>query len=143
MFLKHQTPEERLTIWRDIRHTPSLTLEQLLVNFSKIKQQPRCIDYYTPASWPSVFEIVSEGYFCQSGITLVLTATLHNAGFITSDTISFPVISNHTNGLTGLVLEYDNSIFNAVPGEIISKEEMLENSTVFASHAVPISQLFS
>lgn len=143
MFLKHQAPTVRLEVWRNLRHTPDLTIEKILTEFARIKHEPRCIDYYTPASWPSVFEIVSEGYFCQSGITLVLTATLHNAGFITSDTISFPVISNHTNGLTGLVLEYDNCIFNAVPGEIISKKEILENSTVFASHTVPISQLFS
>ena len=143
MFLKHQTPDERLNVWRDFRHLSDLTVEKILVEFSNIKVCSRCMDFYTPDSWPTVFEIVREGYFCQSGITLVLTATLYNAGIITSDEITFYVISNHITGSTGLVLEFENQVYNAVPGKTISVDQLQNISTIYTRHTIAISKLFS
>ena len=78
MFTKTQTSQERLNAWRTVRRQEYLTVDPLLEAFADIKPIPRYIDYYTPRDWPNVFDIVAEGYLCQSGITLILAATLFN-----------------------------------------------------------------
>ena len=143
MFNKHQTPSERLNAWRTVRQQEYLTVEPLLEAFADIKPIPRYIDYYTPSDWPNVFEIVSEGYFCQSGITLILAATLSNKGFITADELYFEVISNHINGNDGLVLIHEQVAYNFIPGETVSLQYVIDNSTRFNSHKIKTSSLFS
>jgi hypothetical protein len=143
MFNKHQTPSERLNAWRTVRQHEYLTVEPLLEAFADIKPIPRYIDYYTPSDWPNVFEIVSEGYLCQSGITLILAATLSNKGFITADELYFEVISNHINGNDGLVLIHEQVAYNFIPGETVSLQYVIDNSTRFNSHKIKTSSLFS
>jgi hypothetical protein len=142
MFYKTHTPDDRLQVWRELRNS-ARSQADILAEFAQIKPVSRIIDFYTPASWPSVFEIVREGYFCQSGITLVMAATLHNTGFINTDTILFPVISNHMNGNTGLVIQYQDQVFNFTPGEVMPVSVLTEMSTVYTLHTVPIKRLFS
>lgn len=143
MFNKIQTSTERLNAWRTVRQQEYLTVEPLLEAFASIKPIPRYIDYYTPKDWPSVFEIVSEGYFCNSGITLILAATLCHKGFITDDELYFEVISNHINGNDGLVLIHNNLAYNFIPGKAVSMQEVINNSTRFISHKIESSSLFS
>jgi len=143
MFLKHQGPEERLSAWRSVRQASHDTIEQVLEEFAPIKIVPRYIDYFTPKSWPNVFDIVKEGYFCQSGVTLIMTATLVHKGFISSNELKFAVISNHINGNDGIVLIHQNNAYNFLPGKIITLEEVKENSTQFGSHTITVDQLFS
>lgn len=134
MFLKTHSPSDRLRIWRDIRQQDFLTAEDLVKQFQDIKIVSRYLDYYTPKSWPSPFEIVSEGYLCQTGVTLLLTATLINKNFITSDELLFPVISNNINGDSGIVLLDGNNVYNFTSGKIESWEFVKENATVFQTH---------
>jgi hypothetical protein len=143
MFNKTQTSSDRLNAWRTVRQQEYLTVEPLLEAFADIKPIPRYIDYYTPSDWPNVFEIVSEGYLCQSGITLILAATLSNKGFITADELYFEVISNHINGNDGLVLIYEQVAYNFIPGETASLQYVIDNSTRFNSHKIKTSSLFS
>jgi len=141
MFLPTQSSDDRLSMWRAIRQREHESIDDLLAEFKDLAPEQRYIDFYTPSSWPSVFEIVSEGMFCQSGITLVIAATLAEAGFISTGNLRFPVISNHINGNTGLVLEHQNKVFNFTPGKIITLEEMKENGTVYDTHVVPYSNI--
>lgn len=143
MFHKHQTPEDRLASWRSVRQKNHNTVEECLQEFASVKPIPRYIDYYTPSNWPNVFEIVREGYYCQSGLTLIIAATLVYKEFISTDKLHFDVISNHIDGTDGLILVHDNRAYNFLPGKLVSMEEVLENSTRFNSHILPISQLFS
>ena len=143
MFYKHHSPDDRLTAWRAIRQKDHQTVDEVLHEFANIKIIPRYIDYYTPAEWPNVFEIVKEGYFCQSGITLIIAATLVHKKFITTENIRFDVISNHTNGNEGIVLVHNDCVYNFLPGKAVSVSEALEGSTRFNSHTVPVTQLFS
>ena len=143
MFNKTQTSSDRLNAWRTVRQQEYLTVEPLLEAFANIKPIPRYIDYYTPSDWPNVFEIVSEGYLCQSGITLILAATLINKGFITADELYFEVISNHINGNDGLVLIHEQVAYNVIPGETASLQYVIDNSTRFNSHKIKTSSLFS
>ena len=76
MFLKTHNSTDRLKIWRDIRQKNYLSPNDLVKEFSDIKILSRYLDYYTPNSWPNPFEIVSEGYFCQTGVTILMTLSL-------------------------------------------------------------------
>ena len=142
MFLKHHSPEDRLKIWRDLRHRDFSSADEIVKEFNTIKVSQRYLDYYTPKSWPNVFDIVSEGYFCTTGITLVLTATLINKGFITADNLTFLVISNTLDGTDGIVLLDDNLVYN-FNGTIVPEQFALDNSVVFAKHILPKNQICS
>lgn len=142
MSFKTVNSKNNLDIWRKFRQQNFDSVEQLVENFPYQKFESRYLDYYTPKSWPSPFEIVSEGYLCQSGITLVLTATLFYKKFVYQDEISLPVISNNITGSTGLVLINNNQAFNFTPGKIESFDYVKENSTIFQWHKVSKDQLF-
>lgn len=134
MFRKNLSGSERLQIWRNVRQKTHSGIIDVLEDFATIETLPRYLDYYTPSSWPTPFEIVSEGYLCQSGVTLILLSTLINKGFISKDTIQLPVISNNITGTSGLVIYDRESVYNFTPGEIVSWDYVKENSTVFQIH---------
>ena len=141
MFLKTHSPTDRLKIWRDIRQKEYLSPETLIEEFTDIKILPRYLDYYTPSSWPTPFEIISEGYLCQTGVTILLTATLINKGFITSEELVFPVISNNITGDSGAVLLDESGVYNFTPGKIESWEFVKENSTIYQTHKLTKDRL--
>ena len=141
MFLKTHNSTDRLKIWRDIRQKNYLSPDDLVKEFSDIKILSRYLDYYTPNSWPNPFEIVSEGYFCQTGVTILITATLINKNFITNSTLLFPVISNNITGDSGIVLLDNNKVFNFSPGKIEEWDFVKENATVFQTHKLDIEAL--
>ena len=134
MFHKNLLGSERLNIWRNVRQKSHKNIIEVLEDFASIETLPRYLDYYTPNSWPNPFEIVNEGYLCQSGVTLVLLSTLINKGFISEDTIQLPVISNNITGTSGLVIYDRDLVYNFTPGEIVSWEYVQENATVFQIH---------
>jgi hypothetical protein len=134
MFRKNLSGSERLHIWRNVRQKTHSDIIDVLEEFATIDTLPRYLDYYTPSSWPTPFEIVNEGYLCQSGVTLILLSTLINKGFISKDTIQLPVISNNITGTSGLVIYDRESVYNFTPGEIVSWDYVKENSTVFQIH---------
>lgn len=141
MFLKTHNASDRLRIWREIRQKNYLSADALVNEFRDIKILSRYLDYYTPKSWPSPFEIISEGYLCQSGVTLLLTTTLINKGFITSEELYFPVISNNINGDSGIVLLEGDNVYNFTSGKIESWEYVKDNSTVFQTHKLDKNKL--
>lgn len=142
MFSKNLTPDKRLNAWRDVRNADYETTEDLLKEFADTKVINHFLDFYTPDTWPNVFDIVADGVICPTGLTLIIAATLHSRNFIKTDTIRFPVISNNVNGAVGAVLEYDNMVYNFLPGEAVTKEFMKENSTFYTEHEIEKEQLF-
>jgi len=141
MFLKTHNASDRLRIWREIRQKNYLSADALVNEFRDIKILSRYLDYYTPKSWPSPFEIISEGYLCQSGVTLLLTTTLINKGFITSEELYFPVISNNINGDSGIVLLEGDNVYNFTSGKIESLEFVKDNATIFQIHKLDKNKL--
>tara|TARA_R110001592_G_scaffold138966_1_gene358587 strand:+ start:8800 stop:9231 length:432 start_codon:yes stop_codon:yes gene_type:complete len=141
MFLKTHNASDRLRIWREIRQKNYLSADALVNEFRDIKILSRYLDYYTPKSWPSPFEIISEGYLCQSGVTLLLTTTLINKGFITSEELYFPVISNNINGDSGIVLLEGDNVYNFTSGKIESWEFVKDNATIFQIHKLDKNKL--
>lgn len=146
MFSKSKSDQERLHDWRVFRQLfdREIGTEQTVVDaFKSVPTQRRFLDYYTPDSWPSVFEIVQQGMFCQTGITLVMASTLVYLDFIKTKEIHLEVISNHITGSEGLVLAYNGMYYNFVPGTIVSEEYVLDNSTKFDSHIIAADKLCS
>jgi len=143
MFTSTQGSSDRLAVWRKLRQdNNSAELETLLESFSQIKLLPRYIDFYTPKSWPNVFDIVSEGYFCQSGVSLVLAATLYHKKIINTETIQFDAISNHVNGVEGLVIVDGDDCYNFYRDRVVPVSYMRKNSVCYASHIITIDKLF-
>ncbi len=73
--------EERLNLWKKLRDDIKFfTLEDQLaaiVEFcSTMPFGSRTLDYYTPTSWPSPWEILFHGSFCTSSISLLMFYTL-------------------------------------------------------------------
>ena len=134
MFLKTHSSTDRLRIWREIRQKDFVSANDLVEEFSDIKILPRYLDYYSPKSWPTPFEIVSDGYLCLTGVTILLTATLINKNFITSNELIFPVISNNITGDSGIVLLDNNKVYNFMPGKIEEWDFVKENATIFQTH---------
>lgn len=140
MFKPKMSGDQRMLAWRNARHRLKETaapLEQVLAEFADIRLNTRCIDYYTPESWPSAFEIVHQGWLDQSGLTIVLASTLAYLGFIKTVEVVLPVISNHISGAEGLVLELEHQFCNFVQGRAVSRDFANENGTVFFVHTLP------
>ena len=142
MFEPHLSPEDRLSKFRNLRQTPDLTQHQIVQAFADVKPAPRYLDFYTPESWPSVFEIVSDGLFCQSGITLMITSLLVYAGIVNSPEICLPAVNNTINGNQGLVLEHNNQVYNFLPGKVVSVSQARENSVTMDMHIIKPDNLF-
>ena len=144
MFSAAKDGDHRLEIWRQFRHNSAgLTVEQVVEQFGTIPVLPRYLDFYTPETWPTVFEIVQDGLFCYSGICLVTAATLWHLGLMNSAQLHFDVISNHVSGHTGLVLHHKGNCHNFLPGEIVSSRYATDNSTRYDSHVIATDKLFS
>lgn len=144
MFTNTQNESERLAQWRSFRHRTDITSpEQVLQAFANVPVQQRYLDYYTPSTWPSVFEIVSQGLFCQSGLTLMITATLDYFDFINNSEVRLDAISSYISGVEGLVLVHNGMVYNFVPGEVVTENYLRENSTCYDSHIIAIDKIYS
>jgi hypothetical protein len=143
MFTKTQNGSERLAAWRKFRQEfPRNGTAYDVVNaFSKVKIERRTIDYYTPESWPSPFEIVGEGHFCQSGLTLVIASTILNLQLIKTNECQFDVVSNHITGAAGLVFVYGDCVYNFLQDTIVTVDFYKNNSTAFSSHIITADKL--
>ena len=143
MFEKHHTPQDRQRIQRDFRSREDLTVDIIVKEFSKIKVLDRYLDYYTPKTWPNVFTILYDGMFCQTGITLLMIATLDFKNFIKDDKLILPVISNNEIGNTGIVFAFNNNFLNFAPGELVPKEIALEQGTLFQTHNIEKKSIYT
>jgi len=77
----NSSAEERIEKWREFRESlTGLEREELLNNvaqfFATVPLGARCIDYYTPESWPTPWEILYHKLYCASSISLLIYHTL-------------------------------------------------------------------
>jgi hypothetical protein len=73
--------EDRLALWKNLRadlHGQSIEiiLPKIAEFFQPFPYESRTIDYYTPASWPTPWEILYHGTFCISSISLLIYYTI-------------------------------------------------------------------
>jgi hypothetical protein len=74
--------EERIVLWRSFREEIAPLQEQEQLNriaefFADIPIGSRCLDYYTPSSWPTPWEILHDKMFCPNTISLLIFHTLN------------------------------------------------------------------
>jgi len=110
--------------------------------FANVDTQPRYLDYYTPDNWPNLFDIIEEGMFCQSGLTLIMAGTLHHLGLTNNQDLKLVAISNHITGKDGLVLMDGGNCYNFLPGEVVSEQFAQENSIILDQHIIQPDKLF-
>ena len=77
----NSSAEERIEKWRDFRESlVGLPEDELLNNvaqfFAGVPLGARCIDYYTPESWPTPWELLYHQLYCASSISLLIYHTL-------------------------------------------------------------------
>ena len=122
MFEQHTTAESRIIQWRKLRQNAK-TEQDVLKQFAKIKILPRYLDYWTPKTWPNPFVIVEEGYFCATGIAILLYQTLGHLKFLNPGETQWKVISNHVTGKDGAIFINDGFAYNLIPGERVLFEQ--------------------
>lgn len=72
---------DRLRMWKNLRtDIATLSIQDQLAEvakfFAHIPYGSRSIDYYSPESWPSPWEIIFHGKLCKSSISLLIFHTL-------------------------------------------------------------------
>jgi len=77
----NSTAEERMELWRGLRADVSVLEEKEQLNsiadfFASVPIGSRCIDFYTPDSWPTPWELLYHKLFCTSSISLLIYHTL-------------------------------------------------------------------
>ncbi len=77
----NSSAEERIEKWREFRESLNgLDDEELLNNvaqfFATVPLGARCIDFYTPDSWPTPWELLYHKLYCPSSISLLIYHTL-------------------------------------------------------------------
>ena len=134
--------QDRLATWREFRHSfPDDGNEMDVVNaFATTVVGRRYLDYYTPESWPNIFDIVRDGMLCQTGLTLVMASTLVHLGFMKAEQLQFDAISNHITGNDGIILVYQDACYNFLPDEIVDVKYATDNSTIFARHFIAVDK---
>ena len=127
MFEQHTTAESRIIQWRKLRQNAE-TEQDVLDQFAKIKILPRYLDYWTPKTWPNPFVIVEEGYFCATGIAILLYQTLGHLKFLNPAETQWKVISNHVTGNDGAVFIHNENVYNLTPGQTNSLDDLVAHS---------------
>ena len=133
MFEKHTTLENRLEQYRAVRKS-NLSLDAVLQEFASINPQSRYIDYWTPKTWPNAFQIIELGYFCTTGISILMYQTLGHLNYLKPEGTTWKVISNNINGRDGAVFMYNEKMFNLDPMSAV-------NIDVAQQHYVELSDL--
>lgn len=73
--------DERLRLWKNLRDDiKDETFENQLAEIARFYASTpfgsRSLDYYTPESWPTPWEILFHGLFCRSSISLLIFYTI-------------------------------------------------------------------
>ena len=118
MFEKTSDVNRRLQQWRDLRHNATSEVE-VLEALSQVKIRARYLDYWTRNTWPKAFGIVENGYFCATGIAIVLYQTLGHLKYLNPSDTTWKVISNHVTGKDGAIFISDGYAYNLSPGNKI------------------------
>jgi hypothetical protein len=73
--------DEKLSLWKNLRNsigafTYLSQLPVIATFFANVPFGSRSIDYYTPSTWPTPWEILFYSTFCTSSISLLIFYTL-------------------------------------------------------------------
>lgn len=113
--------EERLRLWKSLRaEIQDMDLQSRLKKVaefcSKIPHGARTIDYYTPASWPTPWEILFHGSFCASSVSLLAYYSLNVVD--TTTKIDMLLVEGPSAGIFLLPVVEDQYVLNYLHGAV-------------------------
>jgi len=128
MFEKHTTVETRLEQFRELRKS-NLSMNAVVERFGVIKPCNRYLDYWTPESWPKPFDLIEQGHFDTTAISILMYQTLGHLNYLKPELVSWEVISNNMNGKDGAVFTYKRMMYNLDPIKAIESHVATDHYT--------------
>ena len=140
----NSTPEERIERWREFRESlEGLSEEEVLNNvaefFAAVPIGARCIDYYTPESWPNPWELLYHKLFCTNTISLLIYHTL--CVILGKDRVEIVLVET-TDDRFLLPIVDKKRIFNYELGKVnnIADHEQIKIIDDFSNESVDVIQ---
>lgn len=117
----------RLSYWKELRNHIKTDISYL-GEVSKIPYglYHREVDYYTPSSWPTPWDILELKVLCRSCVGILVYHTIR---------IAFPdsnpeILLIDNSEEEWLVVKYDNLIYNFLPGKACSLDTLTNIATI-------------
>ena len=112
--------DTRIKVWRQFRNDISSKNSKELVTdiasfFSNMPAGARCVDYYTPASWPTPWEILYDGLYCENTISLMMYYTFI---LVSDEKADIYVIEDNANCQLVPIIN-DRYMLNYYKGELV------------------------
>lgn len=112
----------RLHLWKKLRaeienKSIEFQLESISQFFKDVPLGPRSVDYYTPDTWPTPWEILFHGSFCTSSVSILMFYTLILAN--TKHKIELWVVKDNEGDYLLPIID-DQYVLNYSPGEVSS-----------------------
>lgn len=137
----NSTPEERITMWRNFREeirdlTKEEQLNKVAKFFAKFPVGARSVDFYTPESWPTPWEILYHKEYCASSVSLLMYYTLKI--ILPENDVSIVLIDDDKDRFLVPVVE-NKYLFNYILGEISNIHDYADIRIVddFGNSSVP------
>lgn len=114
------SPEDRIKLWKEFRKDLTGTdyeqLKKIAEFWGDMPFGSRCIDFYTPRTWPTPWEILHSGQFCRNTISLLIYYTLIlNTTF--SNRVSMHLIKDPDDIFVAPIVD-DKHILNYILNEV-------------------------
>lgn len=121
------TYKARLSYWKELRNLIK-TDSTYILEVSKIPyvMYHREIDYYTPASWPTPWDILELKVLCRSCVALLIYHTIRIVH--TESTPELLLVDN--NEESWLVVKYNDVIYNFLPGKECSLAALTSSAII-------------
>lgn len=115
--------KERLSEWRDFRRslTDEKALDKLADFWARCPIVTRSIDPWSSQEWPTAWELLDQGDFCKSGISLGMAYTLVYADPKWVKRVKLELV-NYDIDEHLLVIIDNELVLNYSIGEIVNKE---------------------
>lgn len=127
------TPQARISKWKALREkikdkSKEEQIQEVADFFRTLPFSSRYLDYYSPDSWPTPWEILWDTMFCVNTISLMMYYTLYLLGF---DDIKVCLIDDLEAGDRYLLPVLDNKyVLNYIPGEKTLLSTVLTNADI-------------
>lgn len=116
---------EVLKEWRDLRETiknktKMVKLKEVVNFWSKQGIVNYVLDYDNPETWPTVWELISEGFYDQTALSYLMAETL----FLVDENPRLVLIKIIKTNEILLVVSIDDYILNYSYNDIVHKQEI-------------------
>lgn len=121
------TYKARLAYWKELRNLiKSDNIYLLEVSKIPYVMYHREIDYYTPSSWPTPWDILELKVLCRSCVALLI---FHTIRIVYPDSTPELLLVDNAEE-TWLVVKYNNKIYNFLPGKECSIDTMMNMAQI-------------